>query len=202
MNDAERSFRIVFVIIIASTLLISASYRWRARRAAGAIPRAAERRSLIAGRIVIGLPLLLSLVAYMVSPAALAWSRLDLPAYVRWTAALLGFATIPLTYWVFRSLGSNVSETVLTKDQHVLVTSGPYHWVRHPLYSTSLLVFGLLGIVAASWLVLLLVIAAAVGIRLVAREEEQQLVARFPEYADYMKRTSRFVPRWLRSARR
>ena len=200
MIDSEQPFRAAFIVIFAATFAISAFYRRSARRSAGAIPRRAERRALILGRVLIGLPLFASLVVYMLNPAWLAWSQVTLPHEARWVAAILGFATIPVTHWVFRSLGRNVSETILTREGQLLVTSGPYRWVRHPLYSTALVTFGLLSVVAASWLLALLVGLAALGIRAVAVEEEDQLRERFAEYAEYMTRTGRFFPRWKRDA--
>jgi hypothetical protein len=63
------------------------------------------------------------------------------------------------------NLGRNVSETVLTKESHELVTSGPYRWIRHPLYTTGIALFVALGLIAANWFILLCAAAALVGIR-------------------------------------
>lgn len=199
MVDPERSFRAAFTIIFVATFAISAFFRWSARRNGGMISRRAERGSLVLGRVLIGVPLLASLLLYILKPSWIAWSQVMLPQEARWVAAFLGFAMIPMVYWVFRSLGRNVSETVLTRPGQVLVTSGPYRWVRHPLYSASLMIFGLLSVVAASWLLLLFVSIAAAGIQFIVGEEEAQLRNKYPQYAEYMTRTGRFVPRWKRS---
>ncbi|HEV7464635.1 MAG TPA: isoprenylcysteine carboxylmethyltransferase family protein, partial [Methyloceanibacter sp.] len=37
--------------------------------------------------------------------------------------------------WARQCLGSNWSQTVSAKQGHELVTSGPYRWVRHPMYA-------------------------------------------------------------------
>ena len=76
-----------------------------------------------------------------------------------------------------------------------LVTDGIYAHVRHPMYLAVLL--GMLAALAAdprgwrigAWLGLLLVLLAK------ARREENYLGARFPEYAAYMRRTRRLLPR-------
>ena len=39
-----------------------------------------------------------------------------------------------LIVWAFQSLGSNLTDTVVTRRQHTLITHGPYRWVRHPFY--------------------------------------------------------------------
>ena len=60
------------------------------------------------------------------------------------------------------ALGSNVSETVLVKDRHELVTSaGPYRWVRHPLYTTGIALFIAIGLMAANWFILALAVDRA-----------------------------------------
>jgi protein-S-isoprenylcysteine O-methyltransferase Ste14 len=197
MVESEQPFQAAFLAIFVATFGISAFFRRRARRNAGAIRRGAEPRAVILGRVLIGLPLFATMIGYMVNPAWLTWSQVELPRETRWVATVLGFATVPVTYWVFVTLGRNVSETILTKDSQSLVTAGPYRWIRHPLYSAALLTFGLLSVVAASWFLALLVALAALGIRAVAAKEEEQLRARFgAEYARYMARTGRFLPRW------
>jgi protein-S-isoprenylcysteine O-methyltransferase Ste14 len=119
------------------------------------------------------------------------------PAGVRWAAAILGVLTIPAVHWVLRALGPNVSETVFTKERHELVTTGPYRWIRHPLYTTGLALFLALGVMAGSWLVLLVSGLAFVLLRwLVIPREEQALLERFGGlYRGYMQRTGRLVPR-------
>jgi protein-S-isoprenylcysteine O-methyltransferase Ste14 len=51
---------------------------------------------------------------------------------------------------MFLSIGANISETILTKRTHQLVTHGPYRWIRHPLYAFSLLELFSLALLADS----------------------------------------------------
>lgn len=75
-----------------------------------------------------------------------------------------------------------------------LVTTGPYRWVRHPMYAATLvitsawLVEGCSWIRGAVWLVLVAVLWTK------AAREERLLRAMFPGYVDYAKRTRRFIP--------
>ncbi len=75
-----------------------------------------------------------------------------------------------------------------------LVRHGVYRWVRHPLY-TSLLLLSL-GWAAwwASGVALLAALALGVFLDFKARYEERLLRERFPEYADYARRVRRFIP--------
>lgn len=128
------------------------------------------------------------------------WASLELPHALRWLGLLLGLATVPAVHWVLSTLGRNVTETVLTKERHELVTEGPYRWVRHPLYTTGLALFLALGLMAGSWFVLLATAIAFVLFRLlVIPREEQALLARFgKQYQTYVQRTGRLVPRMRR----
>ena len=110
----------------------------------------------------------------------------------------MGVLTWPAAHWVLSSLGKNVSETVLTKKDHALVTIGPYRWIRHPLYTTGVAIFVALGLVQASWLILLLAVIGLVLIQLVViPAEEQALLAKFGDrYRDYMTGTGRMLPRF------
>jgi protein-S-isoprenylcysteine O-methyltransferase Ste14 len=109
-----------------------------------------------------------------------------------------------MIHWVLGTLGRNVSETVLTKETHELVTGGPYRWVRHPLYTTALTLFVALGLMAGSWLVLAAALAALLMLRwLVIPREEQALLAKFGErYREYMDGTGRLLPRARRPGAR
>ena len=86
----------------------------------------------------------------------------------------------------------------LTKDQH-LTTSGPYAYIRNPLYAGTLIVAA--GIVIASRDTVLAVIFAAIFLFVylpTIELEEQHLRAKFTTYAAYAQRTLRFFPlrRW------
>lgn len=77
-----------------------------------------------------------------------------------------------------------------------LVTHGPYRWLRHPMYTSVLMVAAAAALKshhvvdAGLWVALLAVLLAKSGM------EERALVHRFPDYPGYKARTTRFVP-WL-----
>ncbi len=190
-------FRWLALVILLGCLGISVYYRRRARREAETIARAREGTLLLVGRVAIALPVWGGILLYLANPSWMAWASVATPVWSRWLGVGLGLLSVPAAYWVFSSLGRNVSETVLTKERHELVTIGPYRWIRHPLYTTGLLLVLAIGLTAANWFILLCASLTLVAIRFVVVPlEERELLAKFGDaYRDYMQRTGRLLPR-------
>ncbi len=192
----EASYRIVTLALLAAGLGLSITFRHRAERAGEPVSYAAEPLRLRIPLRLAGLAFLISLLTWLVHPPAMAWASFPAPPALRWAGAAVGLATLPALWWVFTTLGRNITRTVVTRRRHTLVTDGPYRWVRHPLYSVAALTWIGLGVLMANAFVML-VAAAAFGV-LVRRTdiEEAMLVKRFgARYRAYMARTGRFVPR-------
>jgi protein-S-isoprenylcysteine O-methyltransferase Ste14 len=76
-----------------------------------------------------------------------------------------------------------------------LVTSGVYHYIRHPLYSSLLLLAWGIYFKHFSWLGTALVLAAAGFLILTAKADEKECVQFFGKpYAEYMQTTKMFIP--------
>ena len=105
---------------------------------------------------------------------------------------------VGLIYWLFSSIGRGITPTVATRKDHILVTHGPYHWVRHPLYTVVTAFFVALALMTNSWLVFALITATFILLALRLPNEEAHLIAKFgDEYRAYMQRTGKFLPRLL-----
>ena len=145
---------------------------------------------------LLGAVLWLSVFAWMINPVWMEWSSVSLPVWSRWSGVAALIAGAALLVWTFRSLGKNLTDTVVTRAQHTLVLHGPYRWIRHPLYSSAALLVAAMSLIAANWF--FFVTGAVLLCLLVTRTstEEANLVARFGDsYRQYMARTGRFVPR-------
>ena len=113
------------------------------------------------------------------------------PLGVAITVAGLGVAV-----WARAFIGRNWSSTVTVKVEHQLITSGPYRWVRHPIYSGMIL--ALLGTALARNQPrgLLAVVFLYVGFKIKSRAEERFMTNAFgAEYERYRRNTGAILPR-------
>ena len=101
----------------------------------------------------------------------------------------LGFAV-----WARRHLGNNWNGQPSIQEHHELITSGPYQYVRHPIYTGMLLAFfgsALLGNLV--WLIILIATFAIFMMRI--KTEEEFMMKIFPEqYPEYKKHTKALIP--------
>jgi protein-S-isoprenylcysteine O-methyltransferase Ste14 len=132
----------------------------------------------------------------MINPRWMEWSSLVLPVWLRWAGVIALLTGAALIVWTFRTLGTNLTDTVVTRQTHTLVVNGPYRWIRHPLYSSAALLVVAISLAAANWFFFLAGVTLLSILIVRTRIEERNLVARFGDsYQRYMARTGRFVPR-------
>jgi protein-S-isoprenylcysteine O-methyltransferase Ste14 len=101
-----------------------------------------------------------------------------------------------LHWWSRSHLKQFYVEDVSVQDQQALVDTGPYRLVRHPIFTSFFAIaLGLL-LVNPAITTLGLALYVLVDFSRSARREEELLLAKIPDYAGYVERTGRFVPRW------
>lgn len=150
----------------------------------------------VAARFIFGIPLLISVILYIRYPHLAPWSYLTLPLYLRALGIVLAFASLYGIYRVHRELGKYFSSTLVIKEGHRLVRSGPYRLVRHPMYTSYLFLFIAAFLLSENWLMGLsgmAVIATLMTLRL--GKEEALLLEHFgEEYEAYRQTTGMFLP--------
>jgi|SRR5690349_6439610 len=193
----ENIFRILAAIILFTGIGISSYFRRKADQDSGeTISRKVDGTPMMTMIRVGGLVLWLTPLVYLINPAWMAWSKIGLPEWLRWLGAILGVLCVLGIYWLFSSIGSGITPTSATRKQHQLVTSGPYRWVRHPLYTIGASLFIAFGMIADNWLIAVLGMLAFIGMAIRTPKEEANLIEKFgDEYREYMKRTGRFFPK-------
>jgi len=195
MND-ESTLRAVLIVVMIVLLPIGIYHRVASQSTGEKLDRRQEGLLILATLRPLGAAFWFAVFAWMINPRWMAWSLVPLPFWSRWTGVGLLFAGCALLVWTFRSLGKNLTDTVVTRKQHTLVVHGPYRWIRHPLYSSAALLAAGVSLIAANWFFSVTGVALLCVLVTRTRTEEENLVARFGEsYETYMRRTGRFLPR-------
>jgi protein-S-isoprenylcysteine O-methyltransferase Ste14 len=160
----------------------------------------AEGKVLASMRLFVGLPFYIGLFAYIFAPQTMAWSALALPVEARWLGAGLSVVSVLLLWWVTRALRQNFSGTLRIHADPTLITTGPYRWVRHPMYTFILLMVLGFFLLSANWFIALTGLLSIVLVMVLRTpKEEAMMMAQFGDkYRAYMARTGRFLPRLAR----
>jgi protein-S-isoprenylcysteine O-methyltransferase len=96
--------------------------------------------------------------------------------------------------WARQHLGRNWSQTVSAKEGHELISSGPYRYIRHPMYTGGLVAcFGSAIVCGGAWIFLLVILSGIFLWRVGA--EDRLMEQQFPdEYPNYKRRTNALIP--------
>ena len=198
----ESTFRAVLGAGLLAMIAITLYHRLRSWESKEALDRRQEGVFILATLRPIALLMYIGVFAYLINPAWMAWSSVSLPPWLRWSGAAVVGLGVAMLAWTLRNLGVNLTDTVVTRQAHTLITQGPYRWVRHPFYvALALFVVGF-ALITANWFIMLTGTIVFVLLAIRSRTEEALLLARFGEpYRAYQQSTGRFVPRWRGSTR-
>ncbi len=183
--------RMLFVMVLVGFLVVRFVYR----------RRSGERRAVRPGRE----RWLTRLVAAAVAVPGMLWlgssltdfARLPLPEWLSWLGYVVALLGVGLLAWAHDTLGQNFSPWLEVRGDHTLVTSGPYRWVRHPIYTAGLMIGLGVGLLSADLLILVCPLAAlTLLLALRLPDEEAMLAEQFGEdYRDWAASTGRLLPR-------
>ena len=191
----QLGFRVILSTLYMLVMLVRLYYMRRGSESDQTLSRTREER--------LRLPLLKSFslvgtiagVVCVFAPQRARWAMLPMPVWSRWVGVGLGTAQLPLFAWTHHALGKNWSLALVTKEEHTLVSSGPYRWVRHPMYTTILLQALAFFLLSANWVIGLTGLGTSVLSVARVGEEEALMIEGFgDQYRAYMERTGRFLP--------
>lgn len=201
----ETVFRILFWILLFLVFVMRGYFAVRVRRAGERLmpDRQAIRREgwgMFMVRFV-GFFLLMGwLVLYGIYPSWMDNLLFPLPGWLRWIGFILGLASLGFWTWTQVELDTHWSAQLQLREEHAIVSSGPYARMRHPLYTAMFFWTVSLALVTASWVFAgMVVLVALIFFTRVPREEAMMLEQFGDEYRSYIQRTGKFLPRLFKN---
>jgi len=130
---------------------------------------------------------------------AFGWMRRHILPREPWIANLgiaITAAGLLFAIWARAYIGRNWSGNVTVKVGHELIRSGPYRWVRHPIYSGIILALIGTAINRGQLRGAFAVVLLWIGFTMKSRLEERVMIATFgAEYEEYQRTTGGIFPR-------
>lgn len=116
-------------------------------------------------------------------------------AFSYWSGVALLSLGLAFSVWARLAIGGNWSATVTVKEDHELVRTGPYRFVRHPIYTGLLLGFIGTAVARAEWRGVLAVALVFISLWRKLKLEERWMGETFgARYASYKREVRALVP--------
>ena len=122
------------------------------------------------------------------------WS--EMPGWLQVAGAILLLGSFSIFFLTFRE-NPYLSPVVRVQRERgqTVISTGPYHYVRHPMYAAAIIYMAGTALMLGSWYGLLMGLIFTVGIAFRAVREEGVLRAELPGYDEYMAQVKyRFIP--------
>lgn len=148
---------------------------------------------IIANTLLFGSPIFLF---YPFFKGALATQITPVSTGLGIIGVLLSIAAVAFAIWARLTLGKNWSGAVITlKKDHQLVTSGPYKYVRHPIYTGYFLATLGTALTIGTFASYIATIMIFIGFLIRMNKEETLMTTHFPsEYPAYKQRSKKIIP--------
>lgn len=201
----EQEFLLRRVVCFASCLLYWGGVWVQARRVRKRIGHSPNLRPRGTRETLLWLGWFLVIVAWLTQPLLLGSSH-PKPALTFFAPLLhpvgltsglllvvLGYAG---TLWSYVAMGDAWRIGVDTKEKNVLISRGPYRWVRHPIYSFQIVMLAGVAVLLPTPVSFLILTTHYMCVIIKASDEERHLTAVHGEaYRDYLARTGSLFPR-------
>ncbi len=144
--------------------------------------------------IYVGIQLLLFILLLFRIPAI----DFAIDTWLQYTGLVIAIAGLLIIIAAMVSLNKNISPFPSPRQQAVLITNGPFKYMRHPIYTGILMMTSGLGLYTENISRLLIFLLLLVLFMLKARYEETLLIKKFPAYMDYKKKAGMFLPKFYK----
>jgi protein-S-isoprenylcysteine O-methyltransferase Ste14 len=180
-------------------VLVRQYYQFRASRSVTATPSAPTDYESSGSRILRNTSLNLLyiiVIIHIMNPAMISGLIHFVPVWLRTIGLALSLAGIVLLVWTHEHLGRQWSADLVIQSSHALITTGPYHWVRHPMYSALFAFFIGTALSSGNYLIEALSLVIILNILFRLPNEEKMMMEKFgDEYRAYAEKTGQFFPR-------
>jgi len=180
-------------LLIPAIWLVYLSYWWYRSRG---VKRAVRIEAALPGRLrAVMLWTAVILMSYPIPPRFLERMLWHRSAFTYWGGVLVVVAGVLFSVWARQHLAGNWSQSVTIKENHELITSGPYRLARHPIYTGILTGFLGTAIVIAELRGVLALLLVTIVFWFKLRLEEKWMREEFGEkYAEYSSRVAALIP--------
>ena len=199
----ETAYRIAFLILLLMLIAMRVYFMIKVRRSGGRLmpDEKAVKREGGRGFFILRVALFFFLVAFLAMYiAGMAWINVflfRLPDWLRWTGFALGILSVAFMTWTQVTLDTQWSAQLQLREEHHLITTGPYSRIRHPLYTSTFGWGAALSLLTANWIFVAVSMLAIAGLVWRTPKEEQMMIEAFgDEYKAYIQRTGRFFPKF------
>ncbi len=191
----ELVFKIILILVYSAFSIIRIRFQFNARKSGYKTVIQESKKYSIYLSILICYEVF-TLFIYLLYPQLISWANLALPLPLRWLGFLLAIASLAMFIWVHRHLGNNFSIKLKISDSHTLTSSGPYQWIRHPMYTAFYILHIAAFLLTGNWFIgLTWIIGLTIIIILRIDREEAMMLQKFGEdYRSYIQRTGKFTP--------
>lgn len=158
-----------------------------------------KKRETFFQRLVYSIPLFVTFWLLFEPEAQLGWLKtrfVPAKSVWQWFGVAVTAAGVGLAIWARRHIGSNWSGIVTLKEGHELIRTGPYHSIRHPIYTGMLIALLGSAITIGEVRGLIALMAAWLSFYVKARREESFLSQEFgPAFETHKRSTGMFLPK-------
>jgi len=194
--DFETVCRLALAFLFAAIAAVGIPFRLRADRVNGRVSRRVDPPWFWRIMFLVAPPVTVVCLAFIIEPDWVAFASIPFPPGWRLAGAPLGLVGVALFAWMYRHLGLNITSTSMPRANASLVTTGPYRWIRHPMYSAALILVVAATLLTANLIVLIAGLSMFALLAARTTIEEARLVEKFGDaYRQYQRRTGRFLPR-------
>ena len=116
------------------------------------------------------------------------------PLLLDWVFAVLAVIGVGFAIWARFHLGRNWSVQPAVKEQHELITSGPYKYVRHPIYTGILLLEFATALTGNIFGIGMFIVFCLIFVPRIDKEEKIMLELFPDKYSAYQVKTKRLIP--------